>query len=217
MITIHEYAELPIKNCQFYSEIESWIYSFAKELNNYVEKSYDPEPWRLYTEAPMTGFLINGIIRQDADLNKTVLQEFCVNEEKSFMGRCDFLLIAENDAYIVETKFVKNPTYGIKEWSEKNYISKLKEVNLQVKNYYDSEAESYRHFNNVILVSLIFYYVQFPSEALQSYIKLSPNDYCRDDKFYFLLQSNEQDNKYSNETCLEIFGAYEVVSKLSTE
>jgi hypothetical protein len=160
-----------------FSIIKQWTYSFTQEISLYADRSLE-EPWQLYSESSMLGFLANGIIRSDKNMETTILQEFRVNNSGAYHGRCDMLIFHNNDAFIVEGKFAKGS-------GDDNYVNNLIQVALhQVEGYYNSEAGAYKAYNSTKLIALVFYVFKFSTQE-------EFEDYCARAKTKRLGMANE--------------------------
>jgi hypothetical protein len=126
-------------------KIKDWIQSFIYEMDFYSERSAE-EPWRLYSERPMLGFLANGITRSDINRETVILQEFGVHNSGSYHGRCDLFLLHNNKAYLFEGKH-RAGSGGDSHWNIDNHKTEMQRDLAQLEGYYYSEEKAYNHYS----------------------------------------------------------------------
>lgn len=167
------------------------INSFRKEIENYSRKNKEINCWIDYGESALLSLFLAGVIRNDKENNISVLGEFGVRDNESFVGRCDLFLNCNNTPYLIEAKKVTDRGRN-KRWIMDN-SPLINKIFFQLKRYIQNQKHHYFGFyNKPQLVSLIFNQVIQKSEA-------NFNNYLEKSQEYTLEISNDKENFY---TCL---------------
>ncbi len=201
-------------NCkadQISKKLKRWINAFIAEAELFEKANNWTEFWRVYKEEPLLSLLATGIARSDSEGKISVLREYPVYSNGSYVGRSDLFLnyYEEGIHFFIEAKYERARwETGFLEWSDENRASFIKEVNTQLSTYVEAEKSSEAESYSVIL---LFYVLDFKHEVdFRRYKNIVENcELPNNQLLAFVPAKNPTDSPYQKFGVIEIAGVIE--------
>lgn len=190
-----------------------FLESFSKEIEMYAKYDQFYDPWEVYTERPLLGLFVNGIIRGNQDW--TAIQEYRVKRKNGY-GRCDLYFTDSKTAILTEAKF-KYTNYGMLEWNLGDFENYNNNIFEQLITYDESNEKDgiEKHFS----LSLILHaFSTTNSEYFDTNIENKNSyEFRKDPNLGMLMQGPEYFYKIirpSGDTNSDRLSALEVIGQL---